>query len=94
MSRWASPPRVPGVSSLKVLISTLGAANKLFANLLAGPAKALRNTCQISLAVLDEGQRFETLPTAAILPHARTAVIIADAHQRIEPDNTYANHNP
>ena len=77
-----------------MLISTLGAANKLLANLLVGPAKALRNSCHISLAVLDEGQRFETLPAAAILSHAQTAVIIADEHQRIEPDKTYANHNP
>ena len=37
----------------KVLISTVGAANKLFANLTVGPAKALRRTCSILLAVLD-----------------------------------------
>ena len=73
---------------VKVLVSTLDAANKLFANLLVGPAKALRNLCQISLAVLDEGQRFETLPAAAIVSHTQTAVIIADANQRIEPDKT------
>ena len=78
----------------KVLISTLDAANKLFANLFVGPAKALRNTCQISFAVLDEGHRFETLPAAAILSHTQTAVIIADARQRIEPGKTYANRNP
>ena len=45
----------------KVLISTAGAASKLFASLAAGPAKALRRTCSILLAVLGEGQRCETL---------------------------------
>ena len=82
------------LQNTKVLISTLDAANKLFANLLVGPAKALRNTCKISLAVLDEGQRFETLPAAAILSHTQTAVVIADTHQRIESDRTYSNRNP
>ena len=77
-----------------MLVSTLDAANKMFANLLVGPAKALRNLCQISLAVLDEGQRFETLPAAAIVSHTQTAVIIADANQRIEPDKTFTNRNP
>ena len=65
--------------NLKVLVSTLDAANKLFAHLLVGPAKALRNTCQISLAAW---------PMASVLRrcHWRPAAILSntqtDASQR------------
>ena len=62
---------------VKVLISTVDAATKLFANLTLGPAKALRRTRDILLAVLDEGQRCETLPAAAILSNTTTAIAIA-----------------
>ena len=79
---------------VKVLISTVDAANKLLANLTVGPAKALRRTHNILLAVLDEGQRGETLPAAASLSNTTTAVVIADANQRIEPGRTYASRNP
>ena len=59
---------------VKVLISTVGAANTLFASLLVGPAKALRRTREVSLAVVDAGQRCETLPAAAILKIGRAHV--------------------
>ena len=80
--------------NVKILISTTDAANKLFSKLLVGPAKALHNTCTIDLAILDEAQRFEMMPAAAVFSHVRTALVIADPHQRIVPDQTYATHNP
>ena len=82
------------LQEVKVLIATTDAANKLFANILVGPAKSLRNRCQVALAILDEGQRCELLPAAALFSHVQTAIVISDANQRIEPDKTYATRNP
>lgn len=79
---------------VKLIIATADAANKLFANLVVGPAKSLRNMCDIDLAVLDEGQRCDVMPAAALLNNVKTSILIADVHQRIEPDKTYAHHNP
>ena len=52
-----------------MLISTLGAANKLFVKLFVGPAKGTH-----AKSAWPWG-RFETLPLAAILPNTQTAVI-------------------
>jgi len=82
------------LANVKILISTTDAANKLFSKLLVGPAKALHNTCQIDLAILDEAQRFEMLPAAAIFSTVPTALVMADPNQRIVPDKTYSARNP
>jgi len=80
------------LSNVKILISTTDAANKLFSKLLVGPAKALHNTCTIDLAILDEAQRFEMMPAAAVFSHVRTALVIADppSEDRTGPDIRYA----
>ena len=52
---------------VKVIVATTDAANKLFANLVVGPAKSSRNTCDISIMIMDEAQRCDVLPAAALL---------------------------
>ena len=79
---------------VKIRICTVDAASKLFANLTVGPAKALRRTCGILLVVLGEGQRCGALPAAAILSNTTTAVVIADANQRAEPDRDICQPQP
>jgi len=80
--------------NVKLIIALADAANKLFANLVVGPAKSLRNMCNIDLAIIDEGQRCDVMPAAALLSNVKTGIVIADVHQRITPDKTYAHHNP
>ena len=82
------------LANVRVLISTTDAANKLFSNLHVGPAKALHNTCKITVAILDEAQRCEMLPAAAIIANVDTVLVMADPNQRIEQDKTYAARNP
>ena len=39
---------------VRAIVCTLDGASKLFANMAAGPAKVLRKSCKLALAIIDE----------------------------------------
>ncbi len=70
--------------AVHLIAGSADALAKLFARLSMGAAKALRNMCEIELAILDEGQRYVVEQGCAIMAHALTTIVVGDPDQAVE----------